>query len=68
MDEKQFSEGSLLVILLSWTLPRFMKPVWSQYGADWPLESMLLVISFAPYINLISLPSVYEMKSSGLYH
>ena len=31
MDEKQFSEGSLLVILLSWTLPRFMKPsVWSR--------------------------------------
>lgn len=30
---------------------------WSQlYGADWPLESMLLVISLSPYINLISTP------------
>lgn len=42
---------------------------WSHlYGADWPLESMLLVISFASYINLISPPSVYETKSGGLYH
>ena len=66
MDEKQFSEGSLLVILLSWTLPRFMKPaVWSRLAIGIHAAANII---YSLHQSDFHPPSVYEMKSGGLYH